>query len=144
MSLQLDGCHQLSDIILWSVLSQVGNSLIQLSLKGAKLLSTQSAVAITQFCPHIEWLSLSGCCKISDQELVTLSQLQLQYLDLSECHKITDNGLEVLATQLARSLHALLLRCFQVNALFSVTKVLLHYSLTLTFKKKRIFFSFNY
>lgn len=67
--------------------------------------------------PKLRHLSLSGCSKISDDAVETISEqlINLRHLDLSWCSHITSVSLEYLACDLADQLKTLILDRYILN-----------------------------
>ncbi|XP_068635951.1 EIN3-binding F-box protein 2-like [Aristolochia californica] len=98
VEVDLSRCFQLTDVSLLALTSGFGRKLKRLRLEGCERLSDKCLSMISEFCPSLLDLDLSGC-GISDggvYSLVKSVHQKIEVLSLAGCLDITDRSLSFL------------------------------------------------
>ncbi|KAL8584808.1 hypothetical protein ACOMHN_037513 [Nucella lapillus] len=112
-SLCLNGCQQITDDSLKTVVERHGNSLRVLELFGCFSLSPASFRYLAEFCTFLRTLNIGQCYKISDSNMVTLSAslCHVETLDLRGCKKLGDSSIRKIVRSCRRLRHLTLANC---------------------------------
>ncbi|XP_076472198.1 uncharacterized protein LOC143301651 [Babylonia areolata] len=112
-SLCLNGCQQITDESLKTVVEKHGTSLRVLELFGCFSLTPASFRTLGEHCTFLLTLNMGQCYKISDSNMVTLSASlsRVETLDLRGCKKLGDSSIRKVVRSCRRLRHLILANC---------------------------------
>lgn len=100
-SLDLSQCRTLNENH-FELMATKLRQLVSLNVAGCVSVTYDVLQRITESCPHIRQLTLSGCPKVTDSGVAlvaTTYHTNLTRLELNECFEVTDNSLASLSEQ---------------------------------------------
>lgn len=99
-TLDISGCHQVTDNGLLCMLQAGGPPLTQLQVNHSPALTDHALALVTQRCPQLHTLGVAYCPRLTEQSLLELSKNcpALQWLDVSGCSSWSESALALFST----------------------------------------------